>query len=126
MVKRKYGFRQSGMEVAGFGAVTLFLSGILFFLVRFYLCLPSQKTHSKAISVSGPVSCMIIFGSGGHTTEMIRTIQQIDIKKYSPMYFVIAHVSICLPLSLCLPNSFCWLSQSDHTSIGKIKSSQVS
>ena len=61
-----------------------FILFTLFFLKNLP-CLPS--------SASEPVSCMVIFGSGGHTTEMLSIINKLEAQKYNPIYFVVAQVS---------------------------------
>lgn len=61
--------------------------------------------NSNSKFVGAPVSTMIIFGSGGHTSEMLRLITNFSSERYSPMYFVLA--------------------QSDHTSAAKIQSSKL-
>ena len=33
---------------------------------------------------------MVVWGSGGHTTEMLRLIQKLDVERYRPMHFVLA------------------------------------
>ena len=42
----------------------------------------------------GCVSTIIIFGSGGHTGEMIKLIKNLDKDKYSPLYFLLAHSDV--------------------------------
>ena len=46
---------------------------------------------SKVLKLKGK-SIMIIFGSGGHTTEMLLMIQQINIfERYKHVHFIIGH-----------------------------------
>lgn len=68
----------------------------------------SRNFVSNELSLNvtkAPVSTIIVFGSGGHTSEMLRLITNLSSERYSPMYFVLA--------------------QSDHTSISKIQSAQL-
>ena len=37
-----------------------------------------------------PVSTLVVLGSGGHTTEMIRLLTFLDVRKYSPLTYVVA------------------------------------
>eukprot|EP01041_Mallomonas_annulata_P007681 gene7681-15725_t len=60
----------------------------------------SSKDNGKSTTVS----IMIIFGSGGHTSEMLKLIAGFEEKRYSPAYFVLA--------------------QSDITSMDKIKNTE--
>jgi hypothetical protein len=95
------------------------------YLRRFWKCLPSLSRSPSSSSFTSPqkspLSCLVIFGSGGHTTEMLRIIQRLKIEKFSPMYFVLAQVLYLTHETLLMLSSF----QSDRTSIGKIQSSQV-
>ena len=34
---------------------------------------------------------MVVFGSGGHTTEMLLMLQNLDIKLYQKVFFVVGH-----------------------------------
>lgn len=82
---------------------------LVFYLFRFFNCLPNRERSCKRTAekvekglhpvVTPPLSCMVIFGSGGHTTEMLRMIQHLSPSKYSPIYFILAHVSDLLSLS---------------------------
>ena len=77
------------------------------------MCLPTKNASIGTRQI--PTSCMVIFGSGiltyayirifnnkfkgGHTTEMLRMIKELDISKYSPMYFVTALVTVAHAIS---------------------------
>lgn len=37
-----------------------------------------------------PVSTVVVLGSGGHTTEMIRLLARLDARRYSPLTYVVA------------------------------------
>merc|ERR1719454_2015142 len=39
----------------------------------------------------GKRSVMIVFGSGGHTSEMISLINQLPCRQYSPFFFLVAN-----------------------------------
>ena len=76
---------------------TLVGSVVLAYVV---LCSVRYWYTARKIKVK-PASTMIIFGSGGHTTEMLRIISNLSLSQISPIYFVVA--------------------RSDHTSVEKIK-----
>ena len=70
-------------------------------VARIYLCLPKGSKQARESKKSLPlggkgerVKTMVYFGSGGHTTEMIRLIQGLAPSKYSPMIFAIGHTDI--------------------------------
>jgi hypothetical protein len=71
--------------------VLVLLALVAVYLWRLWSCLPSARLSISP--TSAPISCLVIFGSGGHTTEMLRIIQRLNIEKYSPLYFVLAQVS---------------------------------
>lgn len=53
--------------------------------------LNSNKSNKEVLNKK--ITTVIFFGSGGHTTEMIELIRNLNVDKYSPMHFVISHVS---------------------------------
>lgn len=76
--------------------------------MRFSICLPFYREGSESKMKrrkEWPLSTMVFWGSGGHTTEMIRLISNLSCTRYKPMYFV--------------------MSQSDTTSQNKILSSKL-
>ena len=65
-------------------------------LIRLIIILPSyrkQKYNFNNGNKNKKISTMIYFGSGGHTTEMIRLIKELSLN-YSPLYFVLGHSDI--------------------------------
>lgn len=64
--------------------------------LRVYLCLPGQQGRKdKPLGDNGKhVKTMIYFGSGGHTTEMIKMIETLSPERYSPLLFAIGHSDI--------------------------------
>ena len=56
-------------------------------VITLYLIL--WRTNS---SPKQSIATMIIFGSGGHTSEMLAMIKELDASKYHPIFFVTAHV----------------------------------
>jgi beta-1,4-N-acetylglucosaminyltransferase len=51
---------------------------------------PRQQQSSKRKKRTRPVSTLVVLGSGGHTTEMIRLLTFLDARKYSPLTYVVA------------------------------------
>jgi len=68
---------------------TILIGGLL---IRLTICLPSYNRPAKSNkSKSGNVSIMIIWGSGGHTTEMILLLKKLKVEKFQPIYNVLAN-----------------------------------
>jgi len=66
---------------------------------RVLLCLPSRdlqrtKTAAAVLATGESVKTMVFFGSGGHTTEMMRLVQGMDARRYSPVCFAIGHTDV--------------------------------
>jgi len=59
--------------------------------IRLSIVLPGYRKPIYNGTVN--ISTMIYFGSGGHTTEMIRMIKELSLN-YSPLYFVLGHSDI--------------------------------
>ena len=60
--------------------------------IRLSACLPQYREGSKRKSKKNEsVSTLVFWGSGGHTTEMIRLISNLPRDRYRPMYFVKSH-----------------------------------
>eukprot|EP01038_Epipyxis_sp_PR26KG_P010194 gene10194-13714_t len=84
---------------------------IVFVMIRLTVVLPAfSRKHKLKGKKNGKgnsqtTSTMIIFGSGGHTTEMIMLIKELSLDQYGPFYFVTAH--------------------SDKTTLSKIESSKL-
>mmetsp|Transcript_12390 Transcript_12390/g.18581 ORF Transcript_12390/g.18581 Transcript_12390/m.18581 type:complete len:217 (+) Transcript_12390:93-743(+) len=81
--------------------MVIFLSLVLpLFLVlahRIYLTLPLRKRKhginslkKGAAKVERKIPTMVVLGSGGHTSEMMKMIQNIDLEIYSPLLYIIA------------------------------------
>lgn len=65
------------------------------FAVRLTQCLPAYRRrqrgrHRSHMQSSTTLSTMIVFGSGGHTAEMLKMIRALSTKQYGPFYFVLA------------------------------------
>jgi len=59
------------------------------FIIRLSVCLPQfRKKHRKP---KKKVSTMIVFGSGGHTTEMLRLLVRLNADRYHPCHYVLSH-----------------------------------
>ena len=70
-----------------------FISAVITIItIRLSACLPQYREGLKQKSKkSDSVSTLVFWGSGGHTTEMIRLISNLPRDKYFPMYFVKSH-----------------------------------
>mmetsp|Transcript_5666 Transcript_5666/g.9170 ORF Transcript_5666/g.9170 Transcript_5666/m.9170 type:complete len:250 (-) Transcript_5666:214-963(-) len=74
--------------------VAFLVSSIL--IVRFAIALPFRTTgirlvnKKKARDVHSTVKTMVVLGSGGHTSEMLRLIEKLDETRYVPLTFVVA------------------------------------
>ncbi|XP_044592918.1 UDP-N-acetylglucosamine transferase subunit ALG14 homolog [Cotesia glomerata] len=82
----------------GLGYHYLFLIPLLIFLTaRFiYLIFNRGKLKNNLSSVK----TMIILGSGGHTTEMFKVLNFLDLDKYSPRVYVHGHSDLMSELKL--------------------------
>ncbi len=89
-----------------------FTSVVAFLIVRLSVCLPAfanqrgptprKKNKDGTLAT---IRTMIIWGSGGHTAEMILLIEKLSNKKLSPVH--------------------CVLAETDKTSFEKIENAQV-
>lgn len=67
---------------------------IVVLTIRLSTCLPQYREGAKdsqGKKKSTSVKTIVFFGSGGHTTEMLRLINKLDKEKYRPIYFVTSH-----------------------------------
>ncbi len=80
---------------------TIYILISILVLAYLFLLLLFKKTRNIKLK-----SVLIIFGSGGHTTEMIRLIEELKVEhKYNPIYFITAHV-ILSSITIFNNNSF--------------------
>ena len=49
-----------------------------------------KQSQTRRRKRTRPVSTLVVLGSGGHTTEMIRLLTFLDARKYSPLTYVVA------------------------------------
>lgn len=85
-------------------AVCAIIGGTLW--IRLTVCLPSFSASKPTnVSQGEQVPTMIVWGSGGHTTEMIFLLAKFDSQQFGPIHHII--------------------SETDHTSIQKIKKSKI-
>lgn len=75
--------------------IFMFLIYYLFFIVLFYysLILPYAILSRYLFPKGGPADkkMMVVFGSGGHTTEMLLMLNKLDFNNYKHLYFVLGH-----------------------------------
>lgn len=75
------------------------VSLILGLLARiFYLIVVDRGTITK--NPSKTVKTLIILGSGGHTTEMLRIVRHLDSSKYTPRVYIHAQTDKMSPVKL--------------------------
>uniref|UniRef100_UPI00398E77DD UDP-N-acetylglucosamine transferase subunit ALG14 isoform X1 n=1 Tax=Pristiophorus japonicus TaxID=55135 RepID=UPI00398E77DD len=70
----------------GAGAALLVLGCVLF--VRIFLVLRRNEAHKPC--KTGPASVLVVLGSGGHTTEILRLMNSLS-ASYAPRHYVIAN-----------------------------------
>ncbi|XP_008297800.1 UDP-N-acetylglucosamine transferase subunit ALG14 [Stegastes partitus] len=68
------------------GAVFAALLLCFIFIIRLYAVVKKQKPQPGA---KGPVAVLVVAGSGGHTTEILRLMECLS-SSYTPRYYVIA------------------------------------
>jgi len=80
--------------------LALLVALIATLLIRVSSCLPAYDSRrpKKPLGLTRDgrktVKTLIYFGSGGHTTEMIRLVQGLDPDKYEPLIFAIGHTDV--------------------------------
>ncbi|TNN61174.1 UDP-N-acetylglucosamine transferase subunit ALG14 [Liparis tanakae] len=70
-----------------FGAVFTLILICLLFIIRLYVVVKTGSRYKPG--ARGPVSVLVVAGSGGHTTEMLRLMESLS-AAYSPRHYVIA------------------------------------
>ncbi|XP_037550346.1 UDP-N-acetylglucosamine transferase subunit ALG14 homolog [Nematolebias whitei] len=68
-------------------AVLVFLFICLFLMFRFFIVIKSGRNHRPG--TRGPVSVLVVAGSGGHTSEVLRLMEHLS-AAYTPRHYVIA------------------------------------
>uniref|UniRef100_A0A3Q2Z9E3 UDP-N-acetylglucosamine transferase subunit ALG14 n=2 Tax=Kryptolebias marmoratus TaxID=37003 RepID=A0A3Q2Z9E3_KRYMA len=68
-------------------AAFVFLFICLFFIFRFYIVVKTGRNHRPG--TKGPVSVLVVAGSGGHTSEILRLMEHLS-AAYAPRHYVIA------------------------------------
>jgi beta-1,4-N-acetylglucosaminyltransferase len=75
--------------------VILFIAILLILIIRLSCVLPKYRQINKRKKLNGnKLKTMIVFGSGGHTTEMLKLITRLSIQKYGPVHYVLAQTDI--------------------------------
>ena len=90
------------LESMDFGCASFSLGGCLIGVLSMLLmwrlraCLPTSSRGADLLKVGKgkTVKTMIFFGSGGHTTEMMRLVQNMNAQRYSPVCFAIGHTDV--------------------------------
>ncbi|KAF5304630.1 hypothetical protein FQR65_LT07912 [Abscondita terminalis] len=69
----------------------------LLIILRFFYLIHKVTTGNSSTATSQrntPAKTLICIGSGGHTTEMLELVKQIDFEKYSPRYYIMANTDV--------------------------------
>lgn len=73
------------------GIIIWCVAGVLFaFAFRLVYVLASLQSKPKRRYGHGSVRTLIVLGSGGHTAEMIAIVNELNKRKYSPRFYVLA------------------------------------
>jgi beta-1,4-N-acetylglucosaminyltransferase len=67
--------------------LSLCVALVALLVARLYAALGKFKSTGSG---TNGVSTLVIFGSGGHTGEMIKLVQELDLSRHSPLYFLLA------------------------------------
>lgn len=72
--------------------IELLMLSLFLVVARFLFLIHKAITGHSKYALSGKAKCktLICIGSGGHTTEMIKLIRDLDCNKYYPRYYFIA------------------------------------
>lgn len=72
-------------------AASAVLVRIVSLIMSIRKCRASRRGDEKCVQpVKTALKTMVVLGSGGHTTEMIRLVEQLDPTRYSPLVYVVA------------------------------------
>ena len=66
------------------------------FLFRVLICLPKRLKSKTNVTTNNKIKTLIVFGSGGHTTEMLKLIESFGGINYDPVCFVLSNVSLIM------------------------------
>ena len=69
----------------------LIIAALLLLAIRIYIVLSAKRSCKGYKETVKRVRTLVYFGSGGHTTEMIRLITNLSPSKYNPITFAIGH-----------------------------------
>lgn len=68
--------------------VLVFPIAIIFLIRGFYLIIFVNGSKTKKTEKLKQAKTLIVLGSGGHTTEILRIVQKLNLEKYSPRVYV--------------------------------------
>ncbi|KAJ8936272.1 hypothetical protein NQ314_012434, partial [Rhamnusium bicolor] len=75
----------------------LFILAIIAIIARIFFLIHKITTgHSKYVTTKRQRSykTIICIGSGGHTTEMLKLVEDLDFTKYSPRFYIMAYSDV--------------------------------
>ena len=79
-------------ELAHWHVATVSLSALATLLaIRLSQCLPIYRGRGRGTRKQRPVPTLVFWGSGGHTTEMLRLLSELKGANYQPLHFVLSH-----------------------------------
>ena len=73
--------------------VTILITFLTIFVIRLSICLPDYRRRRK-LPEDADCPTLIVFGSGGHTTEMLKLIKNLNFERYLPMTFILAQTDV--------------------------------
>ncbi|XP_044196416.1 UDP-N-acetylglucosamine transferase subunit ALG14 homolog [Thunnus albacares] len=80
------------------GAVVAVLLICLLFIIRLYIVVKTGSNHKPG--TKGPVAALVVAGSGGHTTEILRLMESLS-AAYTPRHYVIAETDRMSEEKIC-------------------------
>ncbi|CAG9786118.1 unnamed protein product [Diatraea saccharalis] len=79
------------METCAYLTAFLIFSPILVIIVRaLYLIYQISTTDSRLMSENSSLRTILCIGSGGHTTELLRLVKNLNFDKYQPRLYILA------------------------------------
>ncbi|XP_030612858.1 UDP-N-acetylglucosamine transferase subunit ALG14 [Archocentrus centrarchus] len=85
------------------GAALTALPLCLVFIIRLYIVLKTGPNHKPG--AKGPVAVLVVAGSGGHTTEILRLLEYMS-AAYTPRHYVIADTDRMSEEKICTFEKF--------------------
>jgi len=82
----------AALDLSHLHVATVVVSALFTLLaIRLSQCMPVYRGRGRGTRKRPPVSTLVFWGSGGHTTEMLRLISELKGTQYQPLHFVLSH-----------------------------------